>query len=132
MSPPPSSQDVDRVGLLADRIASAVAGCPGVAALATGPLATYLPGRTVAGVAIRDTDVQIAVIARYGPPLSEVAAQVRAAVAPLVPGLRLDVHIDDIQLDDDRLPGTAAGAASDAGGAGSDRVGADESNRRVL
>ncbi|MEU6039797.1 hypothetical protein ABZ801_30795 [Actinomadura sp. NPDC047616] len=75
-------------------------------------------------MAIRDTDVQIAVIARYGPPLSEVAAQVRAAVASLVPGLRLDVHIDDIQIDDDHAPDTAAGGGSGGGTAESDRVGA--------
>lgn len=102
MNPPPASplagRDAGEAGQLADRVAVAAAGCPGVAALADGPVATYLPGRTVTGVAVRDTEVQIAVIARYGPPLAEVADQVRAALEPLAPGLRVDVHIDDIAL----------------------------------
>jgi hypothetical protein len=94
----PDGQDAGEVALLADRIAVAVTGCPAVAALAVGPLATYLPGRTVTGVAVRGTAVEVAVIARFGVPLAEVADQVRAAVRPLAPGVLIDVYIDDIAL----------------------------------
>jgi hypothetical protein len=36
------------------------------------------------------------VVARYGPPLAQVAEQVRQAVEPLVPGRVVDVVIGDI------------------------------------
>jgi uncharacterized alkaline shock family protein YloU len=84
---------------LADRIAAAAASCPGVAGLTQvpgRPVATYLPGRTVSGVAVRPAEVEICVVARYGPPLPQVAAQVRQAVEPLVPGRVVDVVIADI------------------------------------
>jgi hypothetical protein len=109
MSNTPGNRDPAEAGLLADRIAAAVAGCGDVAALADGPVATYLPGRTVPGVALRDDRVVVAVVARHGPPLAEAAGQVRAAVAGLAPGLAVDVRIDDIVL-----PG--AGAGRGAGG----------------
>jgi hypothetical protein len=100
MSQPSRGRDTAQAGLLADRIAAAVAGCPAVAALADGPVATYLPGRTVPGVAVRDNLVVVAVVARHGPPLAEAAGQVRAAVGGVAPGLAVDVRIDDIQLPD--------------------------------
>jgi hypothetical protein len=120
----PGGFDVVRGESFADRIADAVAGCPAVASLAAGPVATYMPGRRVAGVAIHDTDVQIAVVARYGPPLTEVAAQVRAAVAPLLPGLRIDVHIDDIRFDGPRPSRTAVRTGADVDAAGNGGAGA--------
>lgn len=110
MSLPPGGPGTAGTGHLADRIATAVAACPSVAALASGPVATYLPGRVVTGVAVRDTLVVAAVVARHGPPLAEVAGQVRAAVAGVAPGLAVEVHIDDIQLPD-------AGAVLDEGAA---------------
>jgi hypothetical protein len=90
---------LDAVADLADRIAAAVIRCPDVAGLTQVPgmpVATYLPGRTVSGVAVRSAEVEICVVARYGPPLSQVAAQVRRAVEPLVPGRVVDVVIGDI------------------------------------
>ena len=86
-------------GELADLIVSAVSGCPDVAGLTQLPglpVATYLPGRTVSGVAVRPGEVQVCVVARYGLPLPEIAAQVRQAVAPLVPGRMVNVVIADI------------------------------------
>ena len=90
---------LDSVAELADRIAAAVTGCPGVAGLAQipgMPVAAYLRGRTMSGVAVRPAEVEICVAARYGPPLPLVAAQVRQAVEPLVPGRVVDVVIADI------------------------------------
>ena len=86
---------------LADRIVAAVTGCPGVAGLTQipgAPVATYLPGRTVSGVAVRAGEVEVSVVARYGPPLPQIAEQVRRAVAPLVPDRVVDVVIADIAL----------------------------------
>jgi hypothetical protein len=94
-------QPLDEVGELADRIAATATGCPDVAGLTQNPgipVATYLRGRTVSGVAVRPAEVEICVVARYGPPLAQVAAQVRRAVAPLVPGRVVDVVIGDIAL----------------------------------
>ena len=89
----------DGLAELADRIAAAVTGCPDVAGLTQipgRPMATYLPGRTVSGVAVRPAEVEICLVARYGPPLPQVAAHVRQAVEPLVPGRVVDVVIADI------------------------------------
>ena len=92
---PPEAAEV------ADLIASAVTSCPGVAGLTQIPgipVATYLPGRTVSGVAVRAGEVEVCVVARYGPPLPQIAEQVRQAVAPLVPDRVVDVVIADIAL----------------------------------
>jgi hypothetical protein len=84
---------------LADQIAAAVLGCPDVAGLTQVPgipVATYLPGRTVSGVAVRAGQVEVCVVARYGLPLPQIAEQVRQAVAPLVSDRVVDVVIADI------------------------------------
>nr|WP_239139297.1 hypothetical protein [Sphaerisporangium krabiense] len=81
-------------------MAQAVTGCPGIASLAGG---LHL-GRGPAGVAVRDTGVEITVVARYGRPIPEIADEVRAAVGPLVPGVPVDVRVNDIAT-----PGDAAG-----------------------
>jgi hypothetical protein len=92
-------QPLGEVAELADQIVAAVTRCPDVAGLTQNPgipVATYLPGRTVSGVAVRPAEVEICVVARYGPPLAQVAAQVRQAVEPLVPGRAVDIVIGDI------------------------------------
>ncbi|WP_329244829.1 hypothetical protein OG417_48515 [Actinoallomurus sp. NBC_01490] len=91
-------------GRLAERIATAVADRPSVSRLAAGPVATYLPGRTVRGVAVREDRVRIAVVAVYGPPIAEVVEQVRTAAREIVPDLPIDVTIEDIEV-----PGAAVG-----------------------
>jgi uncharacterized alkaline shock family protein YloU len=93
---------------VAGRVAAAVAGCPGVARLAPGPIATYLPGRVVTGVAVRESSVRVGVVPRYGPSLQEVARQVRAAVREAAPGRRVDVVIEDIEMPADRQGAAAA------------------------
>ncbi len=89
------------VAELADLIVGAVTRCAAVAGLAEapgGPVATYLPGRTVSGVAVRPGEVEVCVVARYGLPLPEVAARIRQAVAPLVPNRVVHVVIGDITV----------------------------------
>ncbi|HEY8453655.1 MAG: hypothetical protein FWJ70_06940 [Micromonosporaceae bacterium] len=90
-------RDPQEMGRLVDRVAEAVVGCPGVAGLWRGPAGTYLPHRTVPGIAVRDGVVSVSVVARYGPDLSAVAAQVRDAVRRVVPDSRVDVQIEDIE-----------------------------------
>lgn len=86
---------------LAEPVAAAVLACPSVARLSAGPfgtVGTYLPGRRVTGVQITDTDVTVRIVARVAP-LQVIEAQVRAAVAGLVPGLPVHLGVDDIDTD---------------------------------
>lgn len=91
--------DVEQI---ADRVAKAATGCPGVARLAAGPIATYLPRRVVPGVAVRESSVRVAVVAQYGPSLGEVSRRVQAAARDAAPGRRIDVVIEDIEVPVDR------------------------------
>jgi hypothetical protein len=94
-------------GVDVDRVAAAVAACPAVARLTGGTsgLGTYLPGRRVPGVVVRESaglgppTVEVQVVARYGPAMGEVARQVRAALAALLPGGIVDVIIDDVEVE---------------------------------
>jgi len=93
----PLSETAEAVDV--DAIAAAVRACPGVADLDAGhpaELATYLPGRRVAGVRAADATVEVQVRVRWGRPLPEIAGEVQAAVAPLAGGRRVDVLIADV------------------------------------
>ena len=122
--------EVAEPGALADQIVSAVTRCPDVARLTEMPgipVATYLPGRTVSGVAVRTGEVEICVVARYGLPLPQIAAQVRQAVAPLVPGRVVDVVIADITSPDEP-PGADIGASRPPGEGEVTRNGEESAN----
>ena len=77
---------------LAERVAAVAAAQPGVAALsggADGSLATYDPGRKVTGVRVMEPDepVAVGVVVRLdGPPIPELVAALRRAVAAVCPG----------------------------------------------
>ncbi|WP_433324513.1 hypothetical protein [Spirillospora sp. CA-294931] len=92
------ARDPGAAARLADGIAAAVTACPAVARMADGPVATYLPGRVVPGVAVDEGSARVAVVARYGRPLAEIAEQVRSAARAAAPALRVDVAIEDIEL----------------------------------
>ncbi|WP_433496707.1 hypothetical protein ACQP1K_17070 [Sphaerimonospora sp. CA-214678] len=80
-------------------VAARVMSCPGVAGLSTGPfgtLATYLPGKVVPGVSVRDDEIEVHLVARYGTPLPELAASVREALGDLSTGRRVNVTIEDL------------------------------------
>lgn len=97
----------------ADAIAAAALATPGVASLHGGPaldFATYLPGRSVAGVRLPGDRVEVHITARYGAELPLLADAVRAAVTPVAGGLPVQIHIDDLDLDDDAVS-TESGAA---------------------
>lgn len=92
-------------GIDVDVVAAAVRGCPSVADLSGGLLGsvgTYLPGRRVPGVVVRDgasgrpPSIELHVAARYGPSMSEVDAQVRQAVTAIAPGSPVDIIIEDV------------------------------------
>jgi hypothetical protein len=97
----------DRAPDLARDLAGRVEACPDVAGLSAGPfgtVATYLPGGRVSGIAVRDDEVEIAVIARYGRPFPAIADQVRQAVIPLVGERPVRVAIDDVVMDEKGRP----------------------------
>ncbi len=93
---PPSAAPEDPP--LADRVAQAVESTPGVAGLhggRFGEVATYLPGRRIAGIRLGDTAAQVHVVIDYGTKVPDVAAAVRDAVAPLV-DTPVDVTVEDV------------------------------------
>jgi len=85
----------------ADAVATAVLGCAAVAALHPGGLVhrtvTFLPGRRVEGVHLDEDRIAVSVVGVQGIPVTLLADQVRAAVAPLAGGRRVDVHVADLQ-----------------------------------
>lgn len=85
-----------------DRIAVAVQACPSVVRLsggAIGEVATYLPGRRITGVRITaDGGVEVHVVARYGPTIDEIAAEVRKAVTAVTGSRRVWVGVDDLDI----------------------------------
>ncbi|HEY7812930.1 MAG TPA: hypothetical protein VIC62_06800 [Nakamurella sp.] len=86
-------------GIDIDAVAAMVRGCAGVSALDGGPfgeVASYLPGRTVPGVAVDDNRIRVQVRSRWGVPAADVAALITAALAPLAGPRPVDVAIADI------------------------------------
>lgn len=83
---------------LADLVAAAVTSVPGVAGLhagAFGESATYLPGRRVNGVRLREDITEVHVTLVYGVAVLEAAERIRSAVAPLVDTV-VEVSVEDI------------------------------------
>ena len=86
-------------GVDVDAVAVAVAGCPGVAALDGGPfgeVATYLPGRMVAGVVVGNGRLTVQVRCRWGIPAADLAVRITAVLASLTGRRPVDVVIADI------------------------------------
>ncbi|SFA98372.1 hypothetical protein SAMN05192575_102288 [Nocardioides alpinus] len=83
---------------LADRVAHAVLSVPGVHDLhggVLGEVATYLPGRRVTGVRLRDGDTQVHLVLTWGAPVSATTDEVRTRVAAIVPGT-VHVAVEDV------------------------------------
>jgi hypothetical protein len=98
----------------ADVVAAIVLSCTGVSALDGGPfgeVTTYLPGRTVPGVAVDDRRIRVQVRSAWGVPAADVAALITAALAPLAGPRPVDVAIADI---DDPPAAHAAGVTAGA------------------
>lgn len=83
----------------ADLLARAVGTAPAVAALSGGRLGgagTYLPGRRVTGIVIRDDAVHVHIVGRYGYRAEAIAADVRRAAEPFAGGRPVHVIIEDL------------------------------------
>lgn len=109
LAAPAGSTVVDGVDL--DAVVAAVRGCAGVDELSSGPwggVTSYLPGRQVPGVRVSSDHVVISVRGRWGVPATQIARQVRAAVADLVTRHRVDLVLADVE---DPPPGARAGLA---------------------
>ena len=61
-----------------------------------GGVGTYLPGRRVTGVVLRDNDLEVHIVGRYGVPVAEIAAEVRRAVEPYAGERTVHVIIEDL------------------------------------
>lgn len=82
----------------ADEIAALVLAVPGVTELHSGrfgEVATYLPGRRVAGVKLAEDRVEVHVVLVFGTPIRSVAQQIHAAVFAVVQ-VPVQVFIEDL------------------------------------
>jgi hypothetical protein len=96
-SVPPSPAVIG--GINVEAIAAAVEGCAGVSGLDSGrfgEVASYLPGRQVPGVIVRQQSVLIRVRARWGLQVADLLSQITAAVMPITRGRRVQVVVGDI------------------------------------
>ncbi|MCW2530218.1 MAG: hypothetical protein JWM76_5078 [Pseudonocardiales bacterium] len=86
-------------GVDVDAVATAVHGCATVDDLYSSPsasVASYLPGRRVAGIRVDDSSVTIQVRGHWGVAAGDLAREVRQAVRPWVGSRRVDVVIADV------------------------------------
>jgi hypothetical protein len=107
----------DLVGL-ATLVATSVQRCPAVAALTAGrfrQFGTFLAGQQAVGVSVDADRIDIGVVARFGVPVDDLSAQVRAAVAPLVGGRSINIRIEDVQMPGDAVTDPGAPALPQAG-----------------
>ena len=98
--------------VVAGMVATAVLGCPDVVELHQGgghrQIVTYLPGRRIDGVQVSPAGIEVGVVGRYPATVTEMAAQVRAAVATVAPGVPVAVSVEDLAVPGDpRLAPTA-------------------------
>ncbi|ASU86444.1 hypothetical protein CDO52_25960 [Nocardiopsis gilva YIM 90087] len=87
---------------MAREIANRVRGLSEVVDLSAGAFrttATFTPGDRIEGVSVRENAVAIGVVLRCGRPIPEVAEEIRALVAPMAPGRRVDVSVEDVAAD---------------------------------
>ncbi len=99
--PAPDSPVVPAVvdGVDVDAVAAAVRICAGVSRLDPGPyheVTTYLPGRTVDGVAVDGGRVRIQIQCAWGAQIPQVATQIRKVLVPLTGRRPVDVLVADV------------------------------------
>lgn len=114
-SPMPQPGPYD-MSLDVHRIALAVEACPVVAGLHGGSLGettTYLREGRLVGIHVDHGQITIGVIGYYPASVSEIASQVRAAVAPFAPDLDVIVNVEDLHVPDPS-PDPPGGRATDA------------------
>lgn len=99
---PDPQEDPGAAPEVADLVAAAARAVPGVHDLhagSVGEVATYLPGRRVNGVRMREPGCSVHVVLDWDRPILETTDAVRAAVRPFVSG-PVDVTVEDIYLPD--------------------------------
>lgn len=119
MTSTPGTDAVSPLELQVDAIASAALSCPAVAGLDSGgwqQVATYLPGRRVTGVRVDDQRVLVSVVLALGASVQILETQLRAALAPVAGGRRVDVLVADVAPTPpprtaDEAPASATGPA---------------------
>jgi len=97
----------------ADQIAAAVLAVPGVAGLhggLFGEVATYLPGRRIAGIRLSEDRGEVHIIAHLNGSVLETAEQAQRA-ASAIAGYPIDVVVDDLASDDDPTSTPAGGSS---------------------
>lgn len=85
-------------------IADTVEAHPAVARLDGGmfdAVTSYLPGRRVEGIRLDETTLELSVVLRLGEPLPQVVNDLRRQVAPLVPGVAVDVVVSDVVVEEE-------------------------------
>lgn len=118
MVPEPESAPQLIHGINVDAISAAVADCVDVEGLDGGPfdaVASYLPGRRVPGVRVRPDRITVQVRTRWGVPMTQVATQLRIALAPLLGDHGLDIVISDISDPPERRLDAAVNAGQQNG-----------------
>lgn len=93
-----------------DVVAAATLQCPAVAGLHQGGtrfVVTYLPGRRVVGVRLDADRVLVSVVLARGASVPSLDKQVRDALAPLVEGRLVDVHVADVDTGEALRKGSA-------------------------
>jgi hypothetical protein len=97
---PWSGTVIDQVPTTADDIAALVLAVPDVVRLHAGrfgDVATYLPGRRVAGVKLSDDQIEVHVVVAGQRPVRETAQLIHAAVATLV-ATPVHVYVEDVAI----------------------------------
>ncbi|PID54173.1 MAG: hypothetical protein CSA58_05640 [Micrococcales bacterium] len=96
-------------------MAEAVRAVPGVADLSggvMGEVGTYLPGRRVAGVRLRENSTDIHVTVEYGRDVRRVAHMIRHIVGQLTGTSTVNVTIADLRAPDEAVNGKDDGEQS--------------------
>lgn len=109
---PPGSAIIDGVDV--DSVAAVVLSCAGVAGLdggRFGEVASYLPGREIPGVVVSGGRVKVHIRVRWGVPVPNLVALIRAMLVPLAGPRPVDVTIADI----DDPPGAPGPQPSQSG-----------------
>lgn len=97
MDSPPGPAVIDGVDVVA--VAAVVQGCAGVSGLdggRFGEVTSYLPGRKVEGVVVRDGRVTVQIRAQWAVPVPSLGALITAVLVPLTGNRPVDVVVADI------------------------------------
>ncbi len=117
MTAPPSPEPVRPISL-AEQIAAVVTAHPDVAGLhggIFGSVATYLPGRRLAGVRVGEGDepVELGVVLRLDRPIPGVVRALRREVSAMCGGAPVDITVADVAVSPQQAADFAADRAAE-------------------